>query len=327
MQSSGPLPNLEVQAEEQIMQDMMRAVRAHRRGGPRELRAEVVPVPSIAPDEVLVAVYATGITFAELGWDETWTHAPAIPGHEFSGVIVERGNSVTTAELGDAVYGLIRFDRQGAAAEYVAVPAREVARKPGTLTHAQAAALPLAALTAWQGLFDVVKVRSGEHVLVLGGAGGVGPFAVQLANYAGAIVTTTARGRGVDFCLELGAQMVIDSDRDDFAAAGHSFDVVFDTVGGEALARSYDSLLPRGRLLTLQAPPDRQRASQADVEAFFFIVSPDVSELAAIARLADQGSLRVALAASFPLARAVEAFELGASERRAPGKTVLIVRD
>lgn len=288
---------------------------------------ETVAVPSLAPDEVLIAVHAAAITFAELGWDETWTHAPAIPAHEFSGVVVELGTEVTTASRGDLVYGLIRFDRQGAAAEYVAVPARDIARKPKALSHAEAAALPLAALTAWQGLFDVAKVRSGERVLILGGAGGVGAFAVQLAKHAGAVLTATARGEGIAFCRELGADVVIDADRDDFASNGHIFDVVFDTVGGDALARSYDALVPRGRLVTLQAPPDQQRADEAEVEAFFFVVSPDIGELETIASLADGGLLQVTLAASYPLERARDAFESGSAERRAPGKTVLIVRE
>ncbi len=309
------------------MKEMMRAVRAHRRGGPRELVVETVAVPSFAPNEVLVAVHAAAITFAELGWDETWTHAPAIPAHEFSGVVVDRGAEVTNAQRGDPVYGLIRFDRQGAAAEYVAVPARDIARKPTSLSHAEAAALPLAALTAWQGLFDLVKVQSGEQVLVLGGAGGVGAFAVQLAKNSGAVVTATARGKGVAFCRGLGADVVIDADRDDLTSDGRIFDVVLDTVGGDALTQAYDGLVPRGRLLTLQAPPDQKRVEQAGVDAFFFIVSPDVVELEAIADLADRGLLRVALAATYSLERGREAFESGSSERRAPGKTVLIVRE
>lgn len=305
---------------------MMRAVRAHRRGGPQELVVETVAVPSMAPTEVLVAVHAAAITFAELGWDETWTHAPAVPGHEFSGVVVDAGVEVANAQPGDAVYGLVRFDRQGAAADYVAVPARDLARKPSSLSHAEAAALPLAALTAWQALVDLAKVQPGERVLVLGGAGGVGAFAVQLAKSAGAVVTATARGDAVDFCRGLGADAVVDADRDDLVSDGRRFDVVLDTVGGDALAQAYEVLVPRGRLVTLQAPPDQERAEQAGVDAIFFVVSPDVVELDAIADLADRGHLRVTLAATYPLERAREAFESGSATRRAPGKTVLIVR-
>ncbi|WP_199711319.1 NADP-dependent oxidoreductase [Tessaracoccus antarcticus] len=147
----------------------MTAVRAHRRGGPQELVVETVALPPLGPDEVLVAVHAVAITFTELEWDESWTHAPVIPGHEFSGVVEATGADVSTAEVGDPVFGLIRFDRQGAAADYVAVPARDISRKPESLSHTETAALPLAGLTAWQGLFDLAKVQPGERVLVLGG--------------------------------------------------------------------------------------------------------------------------------------------------------------
>ncbi|MGO4536623.1 NADP-dependent oxidoreductase [Leifsonia sp. 2MCAF36] len=309
------------------MDEMMRAVRAHRRDQPNDVRVETVPVPAVSPDEVLIAVHAASITFAELGWDETWEHAPAIPAHEFSGVVVDRGDDVRDIELGEPVYGLIRFERQGAAAEYVTVPAADVALKPASLTHAEAAAVPLAALTAWQGLFDLARVQAGDRVLVHGGAGGVGAFAVQLAKNVGATVVTTVRGAdAVAFSLQLGADEVVDTESSDFAESGRAYDVVFDTIGGGYLDRSYDVLVPRGRLVTLQAPPDADRAAAAEVEAHFFIVSPDVGELAELADLADRGLLRVTLAATFPLEDARAAFESGSLSGRRPGKTVLIVR-
>lgn len=311
-----------------MMERMMTALRAHQRGGAKELRVETVPVPAVKADEVLIAVHAASITFAELDWDETWGHAPAIPAHEFSGLVAERGTDVDGLEPGNAVFGLIRFDRQGAAAEYATIPAADVARKPASLSHAEAAAVPLAALTAWQGLFDVARVQPGEHVLVHGGVGGVGAFAVQLAKNAGAKVTATVRGEsGVAFARELGADVVLDSSAVDFTAGGRIFDVVFDTVGGAVLACSYDVLKPAGRLVTLQAPPDARRAEAAGVQAFFFIVSPDVGELSSLADLADRGLLRVPLAATFPLKDGQQAFESGSRSGRAPGKTVLIVRE
>lgn len=310
------------------MTQMMRALRAHQRGGSENLRVESVALPVARADEVLVAVHAAAITFAELDWDETWGHTPTIPAHEFSGLVVDQGSEVTDVEVGDPVFGLIRFDRQGAAAEYVTVPAKDVARAPSSLSHAEAAALPLAALTAWQGLFDLAALQQGERVLIHGGAGGVGGFAVQLAKNAGARVTTTVRG--VDdlvFVRELGADEVVDTTVDDFTADGRSYDVVFDTIGGDVLERSYGVLVPRGRLVTLQAPPDPRRAEQAGIDARFFVVSPDVGELNALAELADRGLLRVSLAATFPLERGREAFASGALADRAPGKTVLVVRE
>lgn len=310
------------------MAEMMRALRAHRRGGPDELGVNTVPVPKIGTNEVLIEVHAAAITFAELSWDETWEHVPTIPGHEFSGVVVDRGSDVRDPQIGDPVYGLIRFELQGAAAEYVTVPAADVAPKPSTLSHAEAASIPLAALTAWQGLYDLAKVQAGERVLIHGGAGGVGAFAVQLADHTGAEVTATARGaQALALCRELGADHVIDTDTDDFTSAGRAFDVVFDTIGGGVLDLSYDVLVPGGRLITLQAPPNAQRAEAAQVSAHFFIVSPDVKELTQLAQLADEGRLQVTLAATFPLEQGRAAFDSGVGSHRAPGKTVLIVRD
>lgn len=310
------------------MNEQMRALRAHRRGGPEELVIDSVPVPVPGPDEVLIEVHACAITFAELTWDETWEHLPTIPGHEFSGVVVGSGTNAGDLQTGDPVYGLIRFERQGAAAEYVTVPAADVAPKPTTLTHTEAASMPLAALTAWQGLFDLAELQPGQRVLIHGGAGGVGAFAVQLAANAGADVTATVRGsRAVATAQGLGATQVVDTDAADFALAGPVYDIVFDTIGGAVLDRSYGVTAPGGRLVTLQAPPDSERAEAAGIQAFFFIVSPDVDELAALAALADDGVLKTTIAATYPLEQGRAAFESGTGTHRASGKTVLVVRD
>lgn len=304
----------------------MRAVRAHRRGGPEQLAVDAVPVPAPGRGEILVEVHAVAITFAELTWDETWIHAPATVGHEFSGVVTELGADVDGFEMGDEVFGLVRFDRQGAAADYVTVPAADVALKPSSLTHVQTAALPLAALTAWQGLVDVAQVRATESILVLGGAGGVGAFVVQLARHLGLRVTATARRGGVALLGELGVETVVNTDVE-AVPADSRFDVVFDTVGGDALDGAYDLLVRGGRLVTLQAPPDQRRAEHAQVRASFFVVSPDAKELSTLAGLAADGTLRTVIAATFPLESGRVAFETGGSPGHAPGKTVLIVRD
>ena len=309
------------------MNELMRAVRAARRGGAEELVVENIPKPDPASDEALIEVHATAITFAELTWDETWTHVPAIPGHEFSGVVAAIGDDVQGFSVGDEVYGLIRFERQGAAADYVAVPAADLARKPASLSHAEAAAMPLAALTALQALSDVAQVEAGERVLVQGGSGGVGIFAVQLAKAAGAIVTATTRGDGVELVRRLGADEVIDTDVDAFTDRGRRFDVVIDTIGTDVLRASYDVVVKGGRLVTLQQPPDAELAERAGITASFFIVSPDVDELEQLARLADAGQLEVILAAEFPLEETRQAFESGQGTHRSPGKTVVIVRE
>ncbi|MEF2976104.1 NADP-dependent oxidoreductase [Subtercola sp. YIM 133946] len=312
------------------MTEQMRALRAERRGGPEQLTIDTIAVPSPGPGETLIEVHAAAITFAELTWDETWMHTPAIPGHEFSGVVADVADDVTDVSVGDEVFGLIRFELQGAAADYVVVPAADLARKPTRLSHAETAVLPLAALTAWQALFDVAHVSAGDRVLVHGGAGGVGIFAVQLARLAGATVTTTVRGDGVALASTLGADHIIDTDTADFtadfAAAGRRFDVVIDTIGGDTLHRSFDVIVEGGRLVTLQEPPDQARASSLGITATFFIVAPDVTELNYLAGLADRAELTVVLAATFPLGEGRAAFESGRGTHRPPGKTVLLVR-
>ena len=171
--------------------DTMQAIRAHARGGPERLHLEPAPIPIPAQGEVLVEVRAAAITYDELLWDESWTRngldrTPIIPSHEVSGTVAALGATVTDRSIGEDVYGLIEFDRDGAAAQYVTVPSADLARKPATVDHVHAAALPLAALTAWQALLDHAKVVAGESVLVTGGAGGVGAYVVQLARHFGA---------------------------------------------------------------------------------------------------------------------------------------------
>lgn len=301
----------------------MSALRAHRRGGPEVLRFEEAPIPTISEQEVLVAVHAAAITFAELTWDETWSHLPTIPSHEFSGVVESVGSAVDEWRPGDEVYGLIPFDQQGAAAEFLAIHDSALARRPRLVTHAEAASVPLAALTAWQGLFDIARLSPGERLLVLGGAGGVGTFAVQLAHRQGANVSATVRDEGAALLHELGADQVLNKQTRPLTGV---YDVVLDTVGASELDAAFDLLVPRGRLVTLQAPPDSARARAAGIDASFFIVHPDRMALIELADLIDTGDLVTTVAETFPLKRGKEAFESGASPHRAPGKTVLIVR-
>jgi NADPH:quinone reductase-like Zn-dependent oxidoreductase len=310
----------------------MTALRAHRRGGPEVLVVERAPVPVPAPGEVLIAVHAAAITFDELTWEETWTRGgadrtPVIPSHEVSGVISEIGSGVVDFTAGDEVYGLIQFDRDGAAAEYVAVPAADLAAKPSTASHAAAAALPLAGLTALQALVDHAAVRPGEDVLVHGGAGGVGALTVQLAAIQGARVTATVRSDAHALVGGFGAQRVIDVRTEAFDGDGPAYDVVIDTVGGETLDRSYGVLRRGGRLITLSAPPPEGKADDYGVSATFFIVTPNRVQLGELADLVDRGRLQVEIAATFPLDRGREAFESGQRPGRRAGKTVLVVRD
>jgi NADPH:quinone reductase-like Zn-dependent oxidoreductase len=309
----------------------MTALRAHRRGGPEVLTVERAPVPVPAAGEVLVAVHAAAITFDELTWEETWLRdgvdrTPIIPSHEVSGVVSAVAPGVTDFAVADEVYGLIQFDRDGAAAEYVAVPAADLAARPTTVSHVESAALPLAGLTAWQALVDHAKVQPGERVLVHGGAGGVGALTVQVAHALGADVTTTIRGDVADVVRGFGAGHVVDTRTEAFDATGATYDVVIDTVGGETLDRSFGVLRRGGRLVTLSAPPPEGKAEQYAVTATFFIVSPDRAQLTQLAKLVDDSQLHVAIAATFTLEHGREAFESGRKPHRKPGKTVLAIQ-
>ena len=226
------------------------------------------------------------------------------------------------------MYGLIGFDRDGAAADFVAVPEAGLATKPSTISHAAAAALPLAGLTALQALVDHAAVQPGESVLVHGGAGGVGALAVQLAADRGAHVSATIRSDAVELVRGFGAQRVIDVRTEAFDERGThdpGYDIVIDTVGGETLHRSFAVLRRGGRLVTLSAPPPVHIADQYGVSAMFFIVTPNRDQLAELAALADSGRLHVHIAETFPLAEGREAFDSGRRRDRRPGKTVLVV--
>ena len=314
------------------MTDMV-ALRAHARGGPEQLRVERAPRPVADASLVLVEVHAAAITFNELLWDETWSRdgqdrTPIIPSHEWSGVVLE-APADTGLRPGDAVYGMAPFDRDGAAAEYVAVPAASVAPKPASLSHVEAAALPLAGLTAWQALADHTHVSTGDRVLVVGAAGGVGSFAVQLAVRLGAQVTATALERDREFVRTLGpVDVVAAADRGSHGTQLEpgSFDLVLDTVGGDLLEQSLRLARRGGAFVTLQQPPPHDLADALGVEGIFFVVRPTRSALDRLSRSVEEGDLRVTVAATFPLSAGRQAYESGALPGRSPGKTVLVVR-
>jgi NADPH:quinone reductase-like Zn-dependent oxidoreductase len=314
----------------------MMALRAHARGGPEQLVYEQAPTPGPGPGEAVVEVHAAAITFAELTWDQTWTtrdgqdRTPTIPSHEVSGTVVGLGPDASGVTVGDEVYGLIDFDRDGAAAQYVTLPAADLATRPRSVSHTETATLPLAALTAWRTLVDHADLKPGEQVLVQGGAGGVGSYVVQLAASLGGTVTATGRHAQRDFVLGLGAGSFLASGPADGAGPAKitpesGFDVVIDTVGGAVLEASYGMTRRGGRLVTLSAPPDADKAAARGLRAVFFVVTPDAAELAHLAALVDDGKLRPVLSQTFPLRDGREAFE-SAAVPHPPGKTVLIVR-
>jgi NADPH:quinone reductase-like Zn-dependent oxidoreductase len=281
----------------------------------------MVPVPAPGPGEVLVEVHATAVTAGELAWPETW---PAIPCHDLSGVIAQVGAGVTTFQDGQAVYGLIGFDRPGAAAEYVTVPAVHLAAKPATLDHTAAAAVPLAALTAWQALHEHAHLKPGQHVLVHGGAGGVGCYAVQLAFRGGARVTATASARDSRFVTGLGADRVLDY-TGRFEDHVHDVDVVIDPVGGDTLTRSWPVLRPGGILIAIAEPPAEHHGTRGDVRSLYFTVEPDGQQLQELTSLLDTQQIRPVVSEVLELTALPGAFRAKPA-RHAPGKTVILVR-
>src|SRR3954469_16432542 len=226
----------------------MYALRSHERGGADSLRYEQAADPVPGTGDALVRVHAASFTPTEMGWSSTWVdragkdRRPVIPAHEVSGVVTALGYGTTGVAIGDAVYGLTDWYRDGAAAEYVAVEARNLAPKPALLSHQEAAAIPMAGLTAIQALFDHGRLAAGQTVLILGAGGGVGTFAVQLARAAGARVVASARAWARELVLGLGADAFIDADRDDVTASARDAHIVFDLVGGQVFARVCSSL-------------------------------------------------------------------------------------
>jgi NADPH:quinone reductase-like Zn-dependent oxidoreductase len=265
-----------------MIAEQMRAVRLHTLGDPAQLACERTVTPQPGPREVLVRVHAAAITRDELDWPED--RLPATPSYELSGVVAATGSGVEGAQPGEAVYALSGFDRDGAAADYIVVPTELVAPKPRTLDHVESAAIPLAGLSAWQGLFDHGKLASGETVLVHGAAGGVGSFAVQLARVRGAHVIATVSPANVQAALELGADNVIDHTTTRFEDHLDAVDLVFDTVGGDRLERSAAVLRTGARLVSIAAEPP-QTATHRSIGAVYFIVKPDRAQLSELAAL------------------------------------------
>jgi NADPH:quinone reductase-like Zn-dependent oxidoreductase len=290
----------------------MKAIRLHR-PGVEGLRHETIDTPSPRSGEALVEVHAAAITRDELEWP--LDRLPAVPSYELSGVVAAVADDFDVS-VGDEVYALTPFDRDGVAADYAAVPAATLAPKPSTLGHVDSAAIPLPALSAWQGLFSHGRLEPGERVLIHGAVGGVGQFATQLARWRGAHVIATASRSAFDDARAFGADEVIDG-RGSPDDAVSSVDLVFDTVGGELLERA-PALLAKagGRLVSVAEEPPG--------EGIFFIVEPSREQLVELARLVDSGELRVAIDSTFALSEAPAAFERSlASGKR--GKVVLRV--
>lgn len=314
----------------------MRAVVQHRLGGPKVLEVARVPRPSPLPTEVLVRVHAAGVnpvdwkTRAGGGVAGVLGEPPFTLGWDVSGVVEELGFGVTTLDVGDEVYGMPWFPRAaGAYAEYVTAPARQFARKPNTLTYAQAAAVPLAALTAWQILVDTAHVQAGQRVLVHAAAGGVGHFAVQIVKHLGGTAIGTSSARHHQWLQGIGADELIDYTTTPFEQAVSDIDVVIDMIGDDhdTGLRSLEVLRPGGLLVAVPggvSPGLADAARASDVRVSSFLVEPDGPALTAIAEIIDEGGIAVEVQDVYPLAQAAAAHRDGESGRTR-GKLVLDV--
>jgi NADPH:quinone reductase-like Zn-dependent oxidoreductase len=308
----------------------MLAVLARERGGAEQLRDEHVPVPRPRAGEVLVEVHAAAITPTEFDWEPSWTtkdgssRLPVVPAHDVSGVVTGVGEGVTTRTVGEPVYGLIDFWRNGAAAEYATVPVEDLAPKPASIDDIHAAAVPMSGLTALQGLFVHSGLAMNQRLLVHGGAGGVGTYAVQLGRNAGAEVIATASARDADLVERLGAAIVIDYHAQRFEEVINDVDVVFDTVGGDTQTRSWSVLKPGGTLVSTVDEPSAALAEEHQAQGLTFIVEPNPIQLTALANLIDTGQLVPLVSAVYSLERTRDAYRAAQRDHR-PGKVVLSV--
>lgn len=306
----------------------MRAIVVSQWGGPEVLTETELDRPEPGLGEVLVRVHAAGVN--PVDWKTRaggalihWGALAAV-GWDVSGTVEAVGPGVTLFQPGDEVFGMPRFPHQASAyAEYVTAPARHFARKPAAIDHVQAAALPLASLTAWQALTDTAGLRAGQRVLVHAAAGGVGHFAVQIAKALGAYVIGTASAAKHDLVRSLGADEMIDYRTTAFEDVVSDVDIVIDAIGGDYGARSLKVLRPGGHLITLTGPDQ----VPAEAEAFrtgWTLVEPDYAGLRAVAALVEEGKLRPVVDTVLPLAEAAKAHEIG-EQGRTTGKIVLTV--
>ena len=293
------------------------------------LVASALPQPKPAPGELLVCVYAAGVTPTELLWSPTTRtkqgepRTRAVPAHEFSGVIAEVKKGAGGFDVGDEIYGMNDWFADGAAAEFCLTQPQNIGPKPKSLTHELAATVPIGALTAWQGLFNRAEMQSGERVLIHGAAGAVGLFVVQLAHFHGAYVIATASARNAEFVKQLGADEVIDYKTSRFEGQVQNVDIVFDAVGGDTLARSWAVLKSSGRMVTIAA--DSEATQDQRVKDAFFIVEPNQHQLIEIARLLDAGTLKAFVSAVVPLEDAAMAYSGALPDNRGYGRVVLAV--
>lgn len=308
----------------------MKAVLLTKNGGPEVLVYGDAPDPAAGPGEVVVDIHAASVNAADykvrLGSGRnSVTQFPYILGRDFSGVVSEVGAGVTDLAVGDAVFGVCDQGVEGAYAEKIVIKADIIAKKPDSIGHAEAAAMALTSLTALWALEDTAQLKSGETILIQGGAGGVAGFGIQLAKHIGATVITTASANNHDYVRSLGADQVIDYNSEDFTKVVSDCDVVFDTVGGEVQVRSYEVLKPGGRLVWIAAAPEGYKPSRDDVQTLRPNVARDRKHLERMLELFEAGAVWPPEITRYKLADAADAHRVSES-RHLRGKLVFDVR-
>jgi NADPH:quinone reductase-like Zn-dependent oxidoreductase len=308
----------------------MKAVVAHEYGGPEVLKLETIPVPRPKENEVLVRVIASGVNPADpliisgKFAREFGTHLPLIPGYDVAGVVEDVGAKVRRLKKGDVIYAYLLWG--GGWAEYCLTNENEAAVKPTSLTGVEAAAVPLAALTAWQALIDTAHLAAGQTILVQGGSGGVGSFAVQIAKARGARVIATASTANQKTLQQLGADECIDYTQTRFEEKVHDVDIVLDTVGGDTLDRSYKVVKKNGIVVTILGPLDRAAPQKYGIRISGLASHPNSQELSEITKLIEAKKLRPLVSQVRPLSEAVDAARQ-AETHHTRGKVVLKVSD
>ena len=308
---------------------MMKAVVAHEYGAPEVLKFEEVPRQEPNEDEALVRVIASvnpadPLTLSGKYAREFGTHLPLIPGYDIAGVVEKTGANVAKLKVGDAVYGYPTFG--GGWAEYITVKEWEVAAKPKSLNFVESAAAPMGALTSWQALVDVAKLQPGQTVLIHGGSGGVGSFAIQIAKARGARVIATASTANQDLLKQLGADVAVDYTKTKFEDVAKDVDAVLDLVGKETLARSYGVVKKGGIVMSLVARPDPAEIKKRGIRGAGISVHPDAEDLAEIAQLIDAGKIKPIVTQVLPLSEAIAAQQQSATHHTR-GKVVLRIAD
>jgi NADPH:quinone reductase-like Zn-dependent oxidoreductase len=284
------------------------------------------PEPAAAINDVVVQIHASGFVPTEMEWPSTWTdrgnrdRTPSIPGHELAGIVADLGYGTTGLSIGQRVFGLADWHRDGTLAEYVAIEARNLAPLPGDVAFTVGASLPISGLTAWQGLFQHGRLQSGQSVLAHGAAGAVGTMVTQLAREAGAYVIGTGRAADREKALEFGAHEFVDLGNDTLEDVG-GVDLVFDVIGGEIQERSAAMIRPGGVLVSVVGPVE---ARPRDGVAVDFVVESDRHQLGEIVQRVRDGRLRTNIGITVPLDDAVAA--LTSTERR-NGKPIITVRE